>query len=82
MFAVLSIQVIFLKASVDQLGGYVFVTYAFFDFFTMFGVLMMALYEGTWANTVDLYFKEFLMKLMGYIADTKELAIENVFYEH
>jgi hypothetical protein len=70
-----------LKKNIEGLGGAIFIAYSFFDFFIIFAIMIATLYEGAHANEVDLYFKEYLMKLMKNIVETRELAVERVFFE-
>lgn len=80
-FAYICVQIIYLKATIDDLGGPVFLFYSFFDFFVIFFLIIASLSEGAVANRDDTFFKKLLMKLLSNITDTRELGVEGLYFE-
>lgn len=81
VFAVIAVQIIFLKAAIENLGGILFVVYAFFDFLVVYFLCVNALTPGAFANKVDIYYMELMVRIMTNINETRELAVRKVFYE-
>ena len=53
------------------MGGQTFVTYCFFDFIMIFVIIVITMIQGAEANDIDVEFKEYLMKVLKNIDDTR-----------
>jgi hypothetical protein len=80
-FAYICVQVIFLKQTLMDLGGPVFIAYTFLDFFVVFFTIIAILMQGSVANQTDHDFKDLLTRYKSDIIQARDLARLDSYYE-
>ena len=73
-FLYICLKIIVQKEFIDQIGGVLFISYAFFNFFVIVGYFVQFLIYGAEANQIDQKIKELMVKLSKDCIEAKTLC--------